>query len=167
VASTTKQAQSEYYEVKAILSIQSWYLVKWKGYGHKDNTWEPVRHFDQYPELLQQFYQRRSAVTQVATPRPTQLEMPKPRSAGVASTTKQARGEYFDVEDILSVQLKYLVKWKGYGHEHNSWEPVGHFDQCPKLLQQFHKRTGSVGKWIMGEIQALGPPSTEARRSAA
>ncbi|KAL2014952.1 hypothetical protein VTK56DRAFT_6729 [Thermocarpiscus australiensis] len=101
-----------------------------------------------------------------ATPHRSQRRIPKPRSAGVASTTKQARREYFDVEDILSVQLRYLVKWKGYGHKHNTWEPVGHFDQCPELLEQFHKRTGSEGEWIVREIQALRPPSMEARRSA-
>ncbi|KAK4243041.1 hypothetical protein C7999DRAFT_36645 [Corynascus novoguineensis] len=165
VASTTEQARSKLYEVEAILCLRSWYLVKWKD-RRKNNTWVPVRRFKQYPELLEQFWLRLTA-TQVATPPPTQLKMPEPRSTGVASTTKQARRKSSDVEDILSVQVRYLVKWKGYEHKDNTWEPAKHFSQCPQLLQQFHEMTGSKANWIEQEIRELKPPSTEARRSAA
>jgi hypothetical protein len=156
VASTTEQAQRKYFEVEDILDLRLKYLVKWRGYGHKHNTWEPVGHFDQCPELLRQFHQRTgSATTQLATPRLSQLKIPKPPSSGVASATEEVQKKYFEVEDILDSQLKYLVKWKGYGHEHNTWEPVGHFDQCPELLSQFHQKIGSVMSWIAREITAL------------
>jgi hypothetical protein len=71
-----------------------------------------------------------------------------------ASTAKEVQdGDYFQVEDILDrrrrkgrkgrkVGWEYLVKWAGYGHEHNSWEPGSHFEQCPEILQQFHQRKG-------------------------
>jgi len=32
---------------------------------------------------------------------------------------------------------QYLVKWKGYGHEHNSWEPESSFEHCTAELEQY------------------------------
>jgi hypothetical protein len=69
-----------------------------------------------------------------------------------APTAKEVQdGHYFQVEDILDGRRRkgrkgrkggweYLVKWAGYGHEHNSWEPGAHFEQCPEILQQFHRK---------------------------
>lgn len=42
-------------------------------------------------------------------------------------------GEHFEVEAILDRRTnrrrrEYLVKWVGYGEEHNSWEPRSNFD---------------------------------------
>ena len=55
----------------------------------------------------------------------------------------------YEVETILDKrfrpgrgrkQAEFLVKWQGYGHEHNSWEPIGHLDNCAELLQEFELR---------------------------
>jgi hypothetical protein len=70
-------------------------------------------------------------------------------------TTRKAPRKYFDVEHILDFQVRYLVKWEGHGPKHNNWVLVGQFDQCPKLLQQFHERTGPVEELIAGKILAL------------
>ncbi|KAL2264075.1 hypothetical protein VTK26DRAFT_2569 [Humicola hyalothermophila] len=73
------------------------------------------------------------------------------RPSTVASTAEKVHeGEYFQVEDLLDSRrrgrrVEYLVKWEGYGHEHDSWEPVAHFERCPKMLQQFHQRMGRCG----------------------
>ncbi|KAL2259865.1 hypothetical protein VTK26DRAFT_6315 [Humicola hyalothermophila] len=104
--------------------------------------------------------------TRHATPCRSQHKIPKPRSAGVASTTKKPQGEYFNVENILDFQVRYLVQWEGYGSGENTWEPPEHFERCPDLLREFHERTGSVGEWIERQYRALGPRSTEAHRSA-
>ena len=45
----------EEYEVDEILDSRIYrkklqYLVKWKGYGHGDNTWEPVSSCENAPE---------------------------------------------------------------------------------------------------------------------
>ncbi|KAK4232914.1 hypothetical protein C8A03DRAFT_19904, partial [Achaetomium macrosporum] len=136
MASTTEQARAKPCIVERILDFQGWYLVQWEWYGPEHNSWEPADNFDQCPELLKQFHR-------------TGLVTTKP------STTKKAQKTYFNVEHILDFEVRYLVQWKGYGPEHNSWVPVGQFDRCPELLLQFHERMGSVEKLIARKILAL------------
>ncbi|KAL2166220.1 hypothetical protein VTG60DRAFT_3108 [Thermothelomyces hinnuleus] len=67
LAPTTEEVQEEYFEVEDILDWRLVYLVNWKGYGHKHDSWEPAEHFDKCPELLRQFHQRAgSAITQLS-----------------------------------------------------------------------------------------------------
>lgn len=41
-------------------------------------------------------------------------------------------------------QLQYLISWKGYGLEENSWEPAHHCNHCPELVQEFYKKNPSA-----------------------
>ena len=43
---------------------------------------------------------------------------------------------------IVNRSLHYLIKWEGYGIEHNSWEPVGdvHTLECITDFYQRHPR---------------------------
>ena len=36
-------------------------------------------------------------------------------------------------------ETKYLVKWKGYNNEDNTWEPARHLKKSQRLLRQFHQ----------------------------
>jgi hypothetical protein len=66
----------------------------------------------------------------------------------VASTAEEVQvDEYFQVEDIRGLRQgeegwEYLVKWEGYRHKHNTWEPATHFEKCPEVLEQFHQKAG-------------------------
>ena len=55
----------------------------------------------------------------------------------------------YEVEAILDKRFRqfrrrktpeYLIKWHGYGHEHNSWEPLANLENCGDLLQEFELR---------------------------
>jgi hypothetical protein len=50
----------------------------------------------------------------------------------------------YEVEQILDADIdakgkarRYLVKWLGYGYEHNSWEPVRFVTNCDDILKDF------------------------------
>jgi chromodomain-containing protein/p58 integrase-like protein len=53
--------------------------------------------------------------------------------------------EEFEVEHILDKRVRqgkveYLVKWKGYENNENTWEPTEHL-HCPDKVQEFVKRS--------------------------
>lgn len=53
--------------------------------------------------------------------------------------------EEFEVEKILRSkrsgrELLYLVTWKGFGEEDNSWQPAANLTGCQELVEEFHKR---------------------------
>ena len=48
----------------------------------------------------------------------------------------------FVVDKILDKRIKngkpeYLISWKGFGPEENTWEPKGNLD-CPEVLKVSH-----------------------------
>jgi hypothetical protein len=56
----------------------------------------------------------------------------------------------FEVETILShrsrrrgrgkAKTQFLIKWLGYGEEHNSWEPEANVRNCARLLSEYWAR---------------------------
>ena len=57
--------EEEEYEVDKILKSrrtgrkkQLQYLIRWKGYGPNDDTWEPVENLPRALEVIQEFYKR-------------------------------------------------------------------------------------------------------------
>ncbi|GBP22389.1 Chromo domain protein LHP1 [Eumeta japonica] len=65
---------------------------------------------------------------------------------GDGDSTGTEAGEYV-VEKILAKrfnprrkQYEYLLKWQGYPHEQNTWEPVENMETCKHLLEAFEKQ---------------------------
>ena len=51
----------------------------------------------------------------------------------------------YEVEQILDSrkyrnQFQYLIKWRGYDHGHNSWEPTANLTHCADLIDAFHTK---------------------------
>ena len=45
--------------------------------------------------------------------------------------------------EVLStrhVASRHLLKWLGYGQEHNSWEPEANVANCPELIGEYWQR---------------------------
>lgn len=63
----------------------------------------------------------------------------------VRNTSKKAIVEEYVVEKIVDKRVKnhgkieYLLKWKGYGSEHNTWEPIEHI-YCRHKIKQFEQK---------------------------
>ena len=65
----------------------------------------------------------------------------------VEATTDSDTDSKYQVERITGFRLKsdnsrmYLVRWKGYGSEDESWEPAHQLieDKCSDLITKFHR----------------------------
>lgn len=65
---------------------------------------------------------------------------------------------------------EFLIKWKGYGHEHNTWEPAANLANCAEAVQEYWDRrettaTANAARDDNVELQAGG--RTTAASSAA
>ena len=65
--------------------------------------------------------------------------------------------EEFEVEQILDSRLfrgnlQYLVKWKDYGEEENSWEPATNVTHAQELVNEFHRRHPNAPQRIRAAI---------------
>jgi Chromo (CHRromatin Organisation MOdifier) domain len=72
---------------------------------------------------------------------PAGLAMPPPELVDGA--------EEFEVEEILGERMyrrkkQYLVKWKGYTHEHNTYEPPEHLTHCADRLKEYQAQLTSI-----------------------
>merc|ERR1711990_289868 len=52
-------------------------------------------------------------------------------------------GEEFDVEEILDDKIEdgekmYLIKWRGYSQDDNTWEPISNLD-CPDNIANYER----------------------------
>ena len=103
------------------------YLVKWKGYGKEHSTWEPKSSLP--PEVISSFENEQRI---------------KNQSLQSARKMKQKRefiiGKLLDVRYLGTKRNKkqYLVKWRGFGNEHNTWEPKSSLP--PKVIKSFEKQ---------------------------
>ena len=49
-------------------------------------------------------------------------------------------GLEYEVDQVLDYDAKrkkYPIKWQGYGHEHNTWEPEKHVKNAPEKVQEY------------------------------
>lgn len=60
--------------------------------------------------------------------------------------------EIWEVEDIethynTAKGRKYLVKWKGWPAEYNTWEPEEHLVGAPIIVRNYLKKRKTHAKW--------------------
>ena len=58
----------------------------------------------------------------------------------------------YEIDEVIDSRMKgrrllYLVRWKGYGREENSWIPQGDLD-APQLIADFHRTHPNAPKRI-------------------
>jgi len=89
------------------------FLVKWKGFGHRDNTWEPSRNLN-CDEAIRKFEKEQEKDWEVEK---------------VLESRKKKSGREF------------LVKWKGYGRREATWEPEKNLN-CKDLIKAYEAEHG-------------------------
>lgn len=86
--------------------------------------------------------------------------MPKKnRKRKAREVEEEPEEEVFSVEKIVSKRVvggktQYLLKWKGYDSDDNTWEPEENLD-CQDLLDEFNKK--------MGQKAPPGPAAAQPR----
>ena len=64
ISQDTIASSDDFFEVQSIIDHEGTpgnhkYLVRWKGYGPKDDTWEPIEHFNDLTQI-ERYWQRRN-----------------------------------------------------------------------------------------------------------
>ncbi|XP_076685073.1 chromodomain-containing protein chromator isoform X2 [Andrena cerasifolii] len=86
---------------------------------------------------------------------------PKGKSSKAGNEDKESSDEEYTVEKILAKRFnpkkrcsEYLLKWDGYGHEHNTWEPAEHVATCKHLLEEFERNLAKQKELKAAQQQA-------------
>ena len=110
------------------------YLVKWKDYGNEHNTCEPK---SSLPETIINSFEKDQWI----------------KNKSLQFEVERA----YIIEKLLDVRFvgpkrnrkQYLVKWRGFGDEHNSWEPKSSLH--PKVIKSFEEELGIENESIQSE----------------
>jgi hypothetical protein len=73
---------------------------------------------------------------------------PKKKNQKKKKKKKTDSDSDYEVEALLQCrpggkgEREYLVKWKNYTNDFNTWEPLGNLSNSPTLVREFHEQLG-------------------------
>lgn len=130
------------------------YLIKWKGYDENGNTWEPESTLS-CPDLIEEYNKSKPESPSKKRLRQSK-EKPGKKKRESGKGTKKEEDEddepsdtEYEVDKILDVYYKkngkreFLVHWKGYGVQDNSWEPEENMT-CKELIERFMEKVNQA-----------------------
>lgn len=145
----------EEYEVAAIvghrlIGNQSYYMVRWKGYGAKDNTWEHENSLS-CDDLIADYNKKPKGKNQKGKATKGKVVKGKAQKSKAVTGSKQrgrppkaaAPDVGYEVQKIVAGRVDkgkkfFLIRWKGYSAKDDTWEPMASLD-CPALIKEYEK----------------------------
>jgi len=130
------------------------YLLKWKGYGDDDNTWEPVENLE-CPELINAYEEERKKKevekkedkkrksAPVEKEKEKKKDVPAKKKAVEEDNRPRGFDRGLDPEKIIgatdsSGELMFLIKWKGT--DEADLVPARQANvKCPQVVIQFYE----------------------------
>ena len=121
------------------------YLVKWKGFENEQNTWESRKRIPR--KLIESFEEEQRIKNQSLQTRPN-------------GNQNESEEKLYVIEKLLekryvwNIRCQYLVKWKDYGNEHNSWEPKASLPR--KVVNRFEKELQNERRAMRNKLKEDG-----------
>ncbi|KAI1701955.1 chromo (CHRromatin organization MOdifier) domain-containing protein [Ditylenchus destructor] len=128
VAVQREKSKDEAFEVGRILDMKTFrnnrrkFLVRWKGYDKDEDSWEPEEGLKGARRLIEAYLKENGDKSQ-------------PNSSKAAAEHPEDSSESsYEVERILDMKIlrnkkrKFLVHWKDYDSDENTWEPEDNLD---------------------------------------
>ena len=121
------------------------YLVKWKGFGNEQNTWESRQRIPS--KLIESFEEEQRIKNQSL-------------QTGPNGNQNELEEKLYVIEKLLekrylwNIRCQYLVKWKGYGNEHNTWEPKASLPR--KVVNRFEKELQNERRAMRNKLREDG-----------
>ena len=83
---------------------------------------------------------------------------------------KDSDGETFEVEKIVAKRkrqgrIEFLVKWRGYNSDENSWEPKANLAGCADAIRKFNRHEKEMQKSFSKSRQSRVSGKVEKRNS--
>jgi len=99
---------------------------------------------------------------------------PAPRNAAEAITLEIEGEEVYNVEKVLDAQringqLKYLIRWEGYGPEEDTWEPLRNLkgDQVQAMVKELHQKNPHLPTMMEKKPQVANSPKDQTKERPA
>ena len=105
------------------------YLIKWKDYSEDENTWELTHNLDKGALEEARVYRMNSCPQISAVAHDHTLKRPFENG----HHSKHVANDIYEVEAVVGHRLRdgneeYLIKWKDYSEDENTWEPTHNLD---------------------------------------
>ena len=123
------------------------YLVKWKGFGNEQNTWESRHRIPR--KFIDSFKEKQRIKNQSLQTEPRKPQNKSEEKLYVIEKLLEKRYNRY-----IGARCQYLVKWKGFGNDHNTWEPKAGLPR--KVVDKFERELQSERRANRKELRDYG-----------